>query len=182
MGQTLQLRWEAFGTNSYHIDAWHIDDIEVITIPTISNVSISSNNVDDNQKAIPGDIVTLSFTAPEALAPGSPFVLISSNQASVTNSGGLNYQANYTVPDNATDGPIAFSIDFTTQNGISGPTERSTNDGSAILIDVTGPATPEVSENVSTSGGVEVSEYGMVQMRMFLVEVAVPNDTAVVAF
>ncbi len=182
MGQTLQLRWEAFGTNSYHIDAWHIDDIEVITIPTISNVSISSNNVDDNQKAIPGDIVTLSFTAPEALAPGSPFVLISSNQASVTNSGGLNYQANYTVPDNATDGPIAFSIDFTTQNGISGPTERSTNDGSAILIDVTGPATPEVSENVSTSGGVEVSGIWNGSNENVLVEVAVPNDTAVVAF
>ena len=182
MGQTLQLRWEAFGTNSYHIDAWHIDDIEVITIPTISNVSISSNNVDDNQKAIPGDMVTLSFTVPEALASGSPFVLISSNQASVTNSGGLNYQATYVVPENATDGPIAFSIDFTTQNGISGPTERSTNDGTSILIDVTGPATPEVSENVSASGGVVVPDIWNGSNETVLVEVAVPNDTAVVAF
>ncbi len=182
MGQTLKLRWEAFGTNSYHIDAWHIDDIEVITIPTISNVSISSDNVDDNQKAIPGDMVTLSFTVPEALASGSPFVLISSNQASITNSGGLNYQATYEVPEDATDGPIAFSIDFTTQNGISGPTERSTSDGTSILIDVTGPATPEVSENVSASGGVEVPGIWNGSNENVLVEVAVPNDTAVVAF
>ncbi len=182
MGQTLQLRWEAFGTNSYHIDAWHIDDVEVIVIPTISNVSISSNNDDDNQKAIPGDIVTLTFTVPEALASGSPFVLINSNQASINNSGGLNYQATYVVPDDATDGPVAFSIDFTTQNGISGPTERSTSDGTSILIDVTGPATPVVSENVSASGGTEVPNIWNGSNENVLVEVAVPNDTAVVAF
>ena len=29
MGQTLQIRWETYGTNSYYIDNWHIDDISV---------------------------------------------------------------------------------------------------------------------------------------------------------
>ena len=29
MENTLQLRWETYGTNSYYIDAWHIDDVDV---------------------------------------------------------------------------------------------------------------------------------------------------------
>ena len=50
MENTLQLRWETYGTNSYYIDAWHVDDVKVDVIPSITNVSIVYNNVDDNHK------------------------------------------------------------------------------------------------------------------------------------
>ena len=128
MNESLQLRWEAYGTNVWWINRWHIDDVKVISIPSIEQdgaATISSNNSDDIQKAIPGDIVTLAFTVPTELANGTvPFVLINSIEAEVTNTSGLNYSALYTVPDDAADGPISFSIDFTTANGISGPTCR----------------------------------------------------------
>ena len=77
MESTLQLRWETYGTNSYYIDNWHVDDVKVDIIPSITNASIVSNNVDDNQKGIPGDIVSLTFTLPNNPDPGSPFVPVS---------------------------------------------------------------------------------------------------------
>ena len=131
MEGTLQLRWETYGTNSYYIDAWHVDDVRVDIIPSITDVSIVSNNTDDNQKAIPGDVVSLSFTLPNTPDPGSPFVLINSTEVPITNTSGLNYLAEYAVPENATDGPIAFLIDFTS-DGVSGPTCRNTNDNTNV--------------------------------------------------
>ena len=97
MESTLQLRWETYGTNSYYIDAWHVDDVKVDVIPSISNVSIQSNNEDDNQKGIPGDIVSLSFTLPSNPDPGSPFVLINSTEVPIINTDNLNYVAEYTL-------------------------------------------------------------------------------------
>ena len=98
MENTLQLRWETYGTNSYYIDAWHVDDVKVDVIPSISNVSIQSNNEDDNQKGIPGDIVSLFFTLPSNPDPGSPFVLINSTEVPITNTDNLNYCLLYTSP------------------------------------------------------------------------------------
>jgi len=183
--QTLQLRWETYGTNSYYIDAWHIDNVRVDVIPSIQqngSATIFSNNTDDSQKAIPGDIVSLEFTVPEPLAPGSPFVLINSTEASITNPSGLDYVAEYIVPDDATDGPIAFSIDFTTENGVSGPTCRSTTDGTNVLVDVTGPVTPTVTDNIISVGGNVFPGIWNTTNEQVQVDVLVPNDTAVIAF
>ena len=181
MENTLQLRWETYGTNSYYIDAWHVDDVRVDVIPIITDVSITSNNVDDNQKAIPGDVVSLSFTLPNNPDLGSPFVLINSTEVPITNTGGLNYIAEYAVPENATDGPIAFLIDFTS-DGISGPTCRNTDDDTNVLVDVTGPVSPTITDNVISIGidsyaGIWSSSDTQVQ-----VDALVPKDTTVIGF
>ena len=98
-----------------------------------------------------------------------------------TNTDNLNYVAEYTVPEDATDGPIAFVIDFTS-DGISGPTCRNTNDGTNVLVDVTGPVTPTVTDNVLSVGtdgypGIWSSTDTQVQ-----VDALVPNDTTVIGF
>ena len=59
----LKLRWKAYGTDSWFIDAWIIDNVKVITLPKLSYVNIQSNNSTDNQSAVEGDEVTLSFTS-----------------------------------------------------------------------------------------------------------------------
>ena len=186
MDNTLQIRWETYGTNSYHIDRWHIDNVKVTAIPSIAqdgSATISSNNSDDSQKAIPGDIITLAFTVPVALASGSePFVLINSTEASVSNVSGLDYIAEYTVPAEATDGPISFSIDFTTGSNIPGPTCRKTTDNSNVLVDVTGPVSPNVTVNTTASGGNVFSGIWNTTNENIQVEVDVPSDTTVVAF
>ena len=116
------------------------------------------------------------------MAPGSPFVLINSTEASITNPSGLDYVAEYIVPDDATDGPIAFSIDFTTENGVSGPTCRNTTDGTNVLVDVTGPVTPTVTDNIISVGGNVFPGIWNTTNEQVQVDVLVPNDTAVIAF
>lgn len=186
MDNTLQIRWETYGTNSYHIDRWHIDNVKVTAIPSIAqdgSATISSNNSDDSQKAIPGDIITLAFTVPVALASGTePFVLINSTEASVSNVSGLNYIAEYTVPGEASDGPISFSIDFTTVSNIPGPTCRQTTDNTNVLVDVTGPVSPNVTVNTTASGGNIFPGIWNTTNENIQVEVDVPSDTTVVAF
>ena len=181
MEGTLQLRWETYGTNSYYIDAWHVDDVRVDIIPSITDVSIVSNNADDNQKAIPGDVVSLSFTLPNTPDPGSPFVLINSTEVPITNTSGLNYVAEYAVPENATDGPIAFLIDFTS-DGVSGPTCRNTNDNTNVLVDVTGPVAPTITDNILSIG---TDLYPLIWSStdtQVQVDALVPNDTTVIGF
>ena len=144
MGQTLQIRWETYGSNSYYIDNWHVDNVRVDVVQSIAEASIFSSN-EDPQKAIPGDTISLAFQLPNNPDPGSPFVLINSSEVELINI--LNdYTATYIVPDDATDGPISFVIDFTS-DGISGPTCRKTTDNSNVLIDVTGPVSPVITDN-----------------------------------
>ena len=185
MEESIQLRWEAYGSNSYYIDAWHIDNVRIDVIPTIDQdgyARIFSSNGDDNQKAIPGDIITLEFKVPEPLSSGSPFVLINATEVMATSTSYLEYVSEYTVPVEATDGPISFSIDFTTENGISGPTCRNSTDGSNVLVDVTGPVSPTITDNVIAIGGNSFSEVWNSTNEVVQVDVEVPNDTSVVAF
>ena len=181
MGQSLQIRWEAYGTNSWYIDNWHVDNVTVDEVPSIGQASIASNNADDDQKAIPGDVVTLDFALPNSPDAGSPFVLINSAQVSIINTSGLEYMAEYTVPEDATDGPISFLIDFSS-NGISGPTCRNTTDNTNVLVDVTGPVSPTVTDNILSIGddahpGIWSSTDTQVQ-----VDALVPRDTTVIGF
>lgn len=181
MGQTLQIRWETYGSNSYYIDNWHIDNVKVDVIQEINQVTIYSNNTDDNQKAIPGDIVKIEFELPNTPDEGSPFVLINSTEVSIDNPGSLQYVAEYTVPEDATDGPISFLIDFSS-DGISGPTCRNTTDGTNVLVDVTGPTTPTVTDNIISIGTDDYEGIWSSTDTEVQVDVLVPRDTTVIGF
>ena len=177
----LQLRFHAYGTNSYYIDSWVFDNIEVLSIPQLTDVSISSNNSIDNQKAIPEDIVTLVFTVPGALT-GLPYALINGTEVEVTHTSGNTYSANYTVLEIDNEGPITFSIDFTSQDGVNGATAKTTTDGTSVVIDVTGPPSPAMGENVNSIGGNEFAGIWNSTNTSIEVDVNVPQDSAVTSF
>ena len=180
MSQTLQIRWETYGSNSYYIDNWHVDNVRVDAVQSIEDASIFSSN-EDSQKAIPGDTISLAFQLPNNPDPGSPFVLINSSDEVVYSNSLNNYIVKYIVPEDATDGPISFVIDFTS-DGITAPTCRKTTDNSNVLIDVTGPVSPTITDNILSLGADGVPEIWSSTDNEVQVDVIVPQDTTVIAF
>ena len=179
---TLQLRWTAYGTDSFYIDAWILDNIKVISLPKLSTVHIESNNTTDNQTAIEGDLVTLSITSENTLA-GPPYVQINGSETSVTPQGNNAYTSVYTVSAADADGPLTFSVDFTSlDGGIDGSTVNSTTDNSKVIIDRTPPPPFTVSEDVTTTGGnIFDGKWNSTNTGLQL-DVTVPEDSSVVDF
>jgi len=178
----LKIRWRAYGTDSYYLDAWIIDNIKVITLPKLSYVHIESNNETDNQTAIEGNDVTLSFTSEQTLLPNT-YVQINGSEADVIPQGSNSYNTTYTVTDEDADGPITFSIDFTAQDGfIDGSTVKTSTDNSRVTIDRTPPPPFDVAETVSTLGGnIFAGKWNSTNTGLEL-EVSVPEDSAVIDF
>ncbi len=112
------------------------------TAPTLSAVHISSSNA-DNTVAISGDVVSLTFTASEALN-ANPTVLIGGRAASVS-ANALNYTATITIQgsDASTD-TLSISIAFRDAAGNSGTTVTHT-DGSVVAVDNTVPTLSNIS-------------------------------------
>ena len=181
-GGTLQLRWKAYGTDSYYIDAWIIDNIRVISLPKLSSVQIESNNTTDNQTAIEGNEVTLSLISETALV-GPPYVQINGNEAVVNPQGSNTYTSSYTVSNTDADGPLTYSIDFTSlDGGIDGATVNNTTDNSRVIIDRTAPPPFSVGDAVSMVGGnVFEGKWNSTNTSLGL-EVDVPEDSAVIDF
>ena len=126
----LKIRWKAFGTDSWFINAWIIDNVKVIALPKLSNVDIQSNNFTDNQSAIEGDNVTLSFTSEQDLLT-LPYVQINGFETVVVPQGSNIFNANYIVSELDEDGPLTFSIDFIALDGaIDGATVKNTTNNS----------------------------------------------------
>ena len=103
--------------------------------PNLSSVSISSNNPNPS-KAMPGDIVTLNFTASETIQ--SPSVTFLSGEAlvndtvTIQNTNANNWKASYTVNANDTVGLITFSISFSDMANNSGTSVSTTSDGTSV--------------------------------------------------
>ncbi len=179
-GGLLKIRWRAYGTDSWWIDAWVVDNVRVISLPKLSYVHIESNNEFDNQIAIEDDEVTLTFTSESTLA-GLPYVQMNGNEINVDPQGGGSYQCLYVVQDMDEDGPVTFSIDFTDQNGIDGSTVKNTTDESRVVIDRTGPPPFAVGDVTSVGGNVFAGKWNSTNTDVEL-EVSVPQDSAVVDF
>ncbi len=105
-------------------------------VPIIPTVHIQSNNIANNQYGTTGDVVTLTFTANEQLAPTQPpFVTIGGSPALVTNTLGNTWVATKTLPD-LTDGPIPFVISNIKDNaGNVGLNVLATTDASSVTFD-----------------------------------------------
>ncbi|MEL1240950.1 rhamnogalacturonan lyase family protein [Flavobacterium flavipallidum] len=78
------------------------------TAPTLSAVTFTSNNA-NNAVAKTGSIVTINFTASEAIS--SPTVTIAGHSVTTSNTSGNNYSAAYTMTTSDTEGTIPFTID-----------------------------------------------------------------------
>ena len=157
-GGILKVRWRAYGTDSWFINAWVIDNVRVLTLPEFSYVHIESNNDVDNQAAMEGDDVTLSLTT-EATLVALPYVQMNGNEINVVAQGGGSFQSLYVVQDTDEDGPLVFSVDFTDIDGIDASTVTNTTDGSRVIIDRTGPPPFSVGDVITTGGNVFAGKW-----------------------
>ncbi len=129
------------------------------TPPTLTSVTIISNNA-NTASAKPGDRITLSFTADEAI--NSPTVIFKSGGASVSNSvsinnpSGDNWTASYIVDATDTSGAVTFTIDFSDLATNAGTQVVSTTNVSSITTDTVSPDTsitssPSIISNSSSA-------------------------------
>ncbi|MDC0122023.1 Ig-like domain-containing protein, partial [Amylibacter sp.] len=145
----------ASNTNTNTSISWLYDG----TAPTLSSVSIASNNSTSTQ-AVADDVVTLTFTASEAIA--TPVVTFQSGGAAITdtsvtyvNTSGNTWTAAYTANASDTSGAVTFSIAFTDTAGnagtaVSSGTGSVTFDGTAPTMTITAA---EVSDGDTSNDG-----------------------------
>ena len=121
------------------------------TAPTLSSVSIASNN-STNTQAVADDVVTLTFTASEAIA--TPVVTFQSGGAAIadtsityTNTSGNTWTAAYTVNASDTSGSVTFSIAFADTAGNAGTAVTATSNSTSVTasLDTTAPTLSSVS-------------------------------------
>lgn len=87
------------------------------TAPTLPALTFTSNSTTNNL-AKPGSIVTLNFTASEAI--GTPTVTIAGHSVTPTAVSTTNYTAAYTMISTDNEGIIPFTIDYTDLAGNAG--------------------------------------------------------------
>ncbi|WP_172664882.1 MBG domain-containing protein [Pedobacter steynii] len=120
------------------------------TIPTLSTVTIASNNL-TTSLAKAGDLITLNFTASEAIA--TPTVTMGGTTVTPTNSGGNNWTATQIVSGLTPEGVLAFNIAFSDLPGNAGTPVTATTNSSSVTVDRTAPAAP--TGLAATSGNTE---------------------------
>ena len=137
----------ASNTNTNTSISWLYDG----TAPTLSSVSIASNNSTSTQ-AVADDVVTLTFTASEAIA--TPVVTFQSGGAAITdtsvtyvNTSGNTWTAAYTANASDTSGAVTFSIAFTDTAGNAGTAVTATSNSTSVTasLDTTAPTLSSVS-------------------------------------
>ena len=107
------------------------------TVPTLAAVSIGSSNAAAGW-AKAGDVVTVTFTASEAIA--APAATIAGRTAAVTAVTGNTYTAALALAAGDPEGAVAFSVAFSDLAGNSGAAVSATTDTSAVTFDRTPPA------------------------------------------
>ncbi|MBW0161126.1 MAG: T9SS type A sorting domain-containing protein [Sediminibacterium sp. Gen4] len=114
--------------------------------PTLTSVTIASNNATNTRRATTGNIVTLNFTASEAI--NTPVVKLTTLQRTVTatNASGdkLNWQVAYTTVVGDPEDSVTISIVPTSVFGIAGDEVRTTTNGTYVLFDKTKPTLSSV--------------------------------------
>ena len=115
-------------------------------MPTLSSVSIASNNSVSTQAKV-GDKITLTFTGSEPLT-SKPTVTILGHTiagASVVNTSGNTWTAEYTTLIGDAEGAVPFTINYTDIAGNAGLAVTAVTDGSSVTFDRTLPALSSIS-------------------------------------
>src|SRR5690606_38038627 len=111
-----------------------VKDTTITTIdkdpPKLSDVYISSSNLNPAFARV-GDEIVLTFKASETLS-ALPEVTISGQTAIITDMGGLEYRATYTMQESDPEGVIKFTINYRDLAGNVGTKVTSTSDGLEI--------------------------------------------------
>ncbi len=178
-GADLQIRWTAYGDDSYAINGWIVDNIQVLTLPKLTSVTIESAN-EDPATATAGTNIWLNFTTDTEFL-FDPYVQINGTACNIDNLGSTNWVAYYTVTELDPDGPLQFTIDFTDINGIDGKTVKETTNGSTVIVDNSDPPSFSVG-TVTASGGTVADEIWNSTNTNVQMEINVPQDSAVIDF
>ena len=129
------------------------------TPPTLSPITISSNNASP-VRARTGDMITVSFTASEAIQ--TPTVTIAGRTAMVSNLSGNSWIASITAAMNDSQGAVTFSIASQDLAGNNGTTVTATTDGSSVTINTTAPV-----KGAAVPGGGMIGKFGFPQPGAF---------------
>ncbi|WP_199615816.1 discoidin domain-containing protein [Paenibacillus alkalitolerans] len=97
----------------------------------INSVSISSDQAVRN-RIEPGDTVNLAFTSMEPI--NSVNVKIQGEDATVKSEDNINWTAEAVMGSNAAPGPVNFSINYKTSEGLDAPEKTFTTDGSSLIL------------------------------------------------
>jgi gliding motility-associated-like protein len=147
------------------------------TAPVLSLAAIASDNT-NTLLAKAGSIIMVSFTSNETVF--TPTATIASHTATVSNSGGNNWRASYTMVNGDAEGVIAFSVSFTDITGNTGVTVTATTNNSAVSFDKTIPLLPTVtiaSNNTNTA----ISKPGDIVTVSFVASEQVFTPTVTIA-
>lgn len=101
--------------------------------PTVTPVSIASNNTSSSSLAIPGNVVTLSFTVVDVVPLITPTVTIAGHDATVLSLGGNAWTASATMLAGDAEGIITFLA-------VVGSADAS----ATTTVEATIPASPDV--------------------------------------
>lgn len=124
------------------------------TAPILNPLSISSNNANNASFAKTGDIVTVLFTANEALA-AMPTATIGGRVAAVSSLGGLDYNATLTIDGTEPQGNAIIALNYADASGNGGSSSNANiTNGSSVTLDFTQPSLNPLaigSNNANTS-------------------------------
>lgn len=119
------------------------------TVPTLPYILLSSNNINPSY-AKEGDIISLNFTASEAIE--TPTVTIAGHTLAVTTISSNSFSASYVMTSSDTEGSIDFTINFSDAAGNTG--SNVTNANNSITYDRTSPAiTAPADLNINADNG-----------------------------
>ncbi|MDO8575692.1 MAG: DUF5011 domain-containing protein [bacterium] len=126
--------------------------------PTVDPVSIASNNT-SSSLAMPGDVVTLSFTVDiEPLI--TPSATIAGHDATVLSAGGNSWTASTTMLAGDAEGVITFSAVVGSVDASATTTVEAITSGSDVVFDGTAPviaAHADVAAEAASSTGATIS-------------------------
>jgi beta-glucanase (GH16 family) len=145
--------------------------------PGLTTVTIVSDNANQGL-AIPGDTVTVTLNADEAIA--QPVVTIGGTDVVPTGSG-ANWQASRQVGAGDPEGVVTFSIGYADIAGNSGPTVTETTDSTSVLVNISAPTVTITGapETFATLAPIPVSfEFSKLVTGFELDDVAVTNGGA----
>jgi len=175
---TLQIRFRTAGTYSYNINEWYIDNVKVYGAPVLNTVSISGP-AENPGGAINDDVVTITMVSNTDLI-AAPTVIMNGEFATTTGSG-TNFSASKTISPADPEGPVLFSIDFTSTDTIPGQTVRETTNNSNVIIDRIGPADYNTDADTTVGGNV-IDQIWNSTNTSLNVTLTLPADSAILSF
>ena len=177
---TLQLRFRTSGTFSYNINFWYVDNIEVYGAPMLNSVNITGPP-ENPSGAINEDVVTITMD-PNTDLIAAPTVIINGEIVDDPTFDGTDYYtATKIISDADPEGPILFSIDFTSADNIPGQTVLETTNNSKVIVDRIGAANYNTND-IFTVGGNEITHIWNSTNTSLDVTLTLPPDTAITDF